>query len=276
MGSDALLATLSPFDLFMIGFGELRRIALEWQTEISVVERVFAIDWLLKGLFDRRALRDVLTLRGGAALGKAYFQDYPPIEDVDLTRGRSLDDLTLERELGEAARGAAAMSGLSFKLYSLHGNEARFEYVGPLGRRSAAQPRVPLHFYSAPLRAEAVRRQMLHPFTDPCQVTVQSVSLEEAAAERIAAIGHRPRAREMFDLWFILSRGNKLLDRTATRALAESIAGERGKAVHAVIDPAYRPFLERAWESGLKQVRSKPSFLQAESEISENLAQILA
>ncbi len=259
----------------MIGFGELRRVALQWQTEISVVERVFAIDWLLKGIFDRQVLRETLALRDAAALGKAYFEDYPPVEDVDLTRGAGLDDLTLERELVEAAEDAAGISGLSFKLNSLQATEARFEYVGPLGRRSAAQPRIPLRLHSKPLRAEPVPRQMLHPFTDRCQATVRAVLLEEIAAERIAALGRRPRAREVFDLWFILRHGSERLDQAATRALAERIAREKGNVVHAEIDPAYRPLLERAWENALKPVRGKPSFVQAEAEIREKLEQIL-
>jgi hypothetical protein len=260
----------------MIGFGEMRRLALVWQTDIARVERVFALDWLLKGIFDREVLRQALALRGAAALSKLYFADYPPIEDVDFARGVGLDDLKLESELVEAAEYAARISGMSYKLNSLQVTEARFEYTGPLGRRSAAQPHVPLRFHATPLHAGAVQGPMLHPFADRFETTVRAVSLEETAAERIALIGQTPRAREVYDLWFILRRGGGLLDRSATRALAETIAAEKGRLVSAEFDPAYRPLLERAWENALKHVRAKPSFVQAEAEIKEGLAQIWA
>src|ERR687883_1731 len=128
----------------MIGFGELRRLSLEWHTDIAAVERVYALDWLLKGIFDRALLRESLALRGASALNKVYFADYPPVQDLDFARGNGLDDSRLQKELEEAAQDATRASGLTFTLHSISGTEARFEYTGPLGRRSAAQPRLPL------------------------------------------------------------------------------------------------------------------------------------
>ena len=93
----------------MISFGELRKKSAEWQMEISTVEKIYARDGLLKGIFDRPALRERLTLRGASALASAYFApgaesawNYPRVEDVDLTRDAALDDETLARELEQA------------------------------------------------------------------------------------------------------------------------------------------------------------------------------
>jgi predicted nucleotidyltransferase component of viral defense system len=259
----------------MIGFGELRRLSLQWQTDIAVVERAYALDWLLKGIFDRRALHDALALRGAAAISKAYLAEYPQPEDADFARAARLDDATLEHELRQAAEEAARGLGLSFKLDTLAGTLARFEYTGPLGRRSAAQPHLPLRFLSAPPRAPAVARPLLHPFSDKIQAMVKAISLEELLAEQLARVGGRPRARDVYDLWFILTRGGEQLDRATARALAEQIAAEKGAPLRGEFDPAYRPALERAWENALKNLHPRPSFEQAESEIRDKIAPIL-
>ncbi len=259
----------------MIGFGELRKLSLQWQTDIATVERAYALDWLLKGIFDHEQLRNLLALRGAAAFSKAYLADYPQPEDVDFVRTAGMDDTLLEQELTEAAEVAARDSGLTFNLHSMAGTEARFEYSGPLGRRSAAQPRLPLRFYSAPLRSAAVQRPLLHPFSDKVETTVRAVSLEELAAERLALLGAKPRARDVYDLWFILTHAGTQLDHTSTRTLAEQIAAEKGSSRIGKLDPAYRPLLERAWENALKSVRPRPTLAQAESEIHHEIETIL-
>ncbi len=264
----------------MISFGELRRLSVEWQSDIAAVERAYAIDWLLKGIFERQALKDAVALRGASALNKAYFADYPPVEDVELARDAGLDHATLPRELEDAAQEAARISGLRFRLHSMAGHsasgvEARFEYTGPLGRRSAAQPRLPVRFVASPLRAAAVTRALLHPFSDRCDVMVRATALEELAAERIATISGKPRARDVFDLWFILTRGAQQLDGVSTRVLAEEIAREKTMTLRAEFDPAYRPLLERAWENALKGVRGALSFKEVEQELHARLNELV-
>ncbi len=259
----------------MITFGELRKLSLQWQTDIAAVERVYSLDWLLKGIFERDRLHETLTLRGAAALSKIYFEDYPQPEEVDFVRASSLDDATLERELAQAAEAAARSAGLTFKLHSIVSTEARFEYTGPLGRRSAAQPRLPLRFYTTSLRAPAVERPLLHPFSDPLVINGRAVSLQELIAERLALWGARPRAREVYDLWFMLTHAGTDLDRPQTRLLAEEIGLARGIPLSNDLDPAYRPLLERAWDTALKKIPHRPSFAQAEGEIRHEIETIL-
>jgi predicted nucleotidyltransferase component of viral defense system len=120
-----------------------------------------------------------------------------------------------------------------------------------------------------------VERNLLHPFSERCEASVQAVTLEELAAERIAALGFRPRARDVYDLWFILTHGQNILNGAEVRQLTAQIVLEKGIQLNASLDPAYRPLLERGWENSLKKVRPRPSFSQAESEIAARLALIL-
>src|SRR5581483_3973069 len=102
----------------MISFGELRKKSIEWQCEISTVEKIYALDWLLKGIYSQAALSEALILRGASALSKAYFADYPRVEDLEFARSDNLDDARLESELAMAANDAARLSGLQFRLHS--------------------------------------------------------------------------------------------------------------------------------------------------------------
>jgi predicted nucleotidyltransferase component of viral defense system len=103
---------------------------------------------------------------------------------------------------------------------------------------------------------------------------VRAVALEELAAERIAMLGGKPRARDVFDLWFILTHAEQL-ERGKTRAIAQEIALAKRVELRATLDLAYHPLLQRAWENALKNVRLHPSLEQAEAEIAQALTQIL-
>lgn len=235
--------------------------------DLSAVERIYALDWLLKGIVDRASLRDRLTLRGASALAHAYFENYPRVSDAEFARAANLDDAALESEIGAALTDAARASGLQFKLHSFQPTAARVEFTGPLGRRSAAQPLLMTRFVAAPVRAEPEWRALLHPFDETYAAQARVVALSELAAERIVLYSQKPRARDVFDLWFILRQGANILDAAQTRALAQRIADEKRVMLRANLDETYAPFLERAWENALTEIRPPPSFAQARFEI---------
>lgn len=265
----------------MIGFGELRKKSLEWRTEISTVERYYALDWVLKGIYDRSGLGGHLTLRGASALSKAYFppsgagvMGYPQVEDIDFGVSDGLEPDLLERELLGSVQDAARQSGLQFRLHAFQATEARIEFTGPLGRRSAAQPLIPLRFANTPTRIEPVSLPLLHPFGDECKVIVRAVALEELAAERLVMWSQKPRARDVFDVWFILTHAGDHLDAARTHELAQGIAREKGVLLRAELDASYAPFLERAWNNALKGIPAHPAFETARQDIEMGVNQL--
>lgn len=256
----------------MIGFGELRRKSLEWQMELSAVEKIYTRDWLLRGIFRNEVLCQRLCLRGASALASAYFSEYPRVQDIDLALTTAVDAETLGRELERAVMDAAHASSLQFRMTKFKPYRAWVEYTGPLGRRSAAQPFIVTGFVSLTPRADISERALIHAFGDSCAVTVRAISLHELAAERIVSYASRPRARDVFDLWFILTRGE--LDPDQVRALALKIAQEKKVTLRTETNPEYAPSLERGWENALKEFKH-PNFRQARSEIETQLASFL-
>ncbi len=247
----------------MIGFGELRKKALAWRLELGDVEKIHALDWLLYGIGERATLRERLTLRGAAALANAYFETYPRVADLEFARAANLDDDLLEREFGAALDDAARASGLQFKLHRFHASRARIEFVGALGRRSAAQPLLEARFAAAPPRIEPTLRALRHPFAEAYSAQARVVALDELAAELLVLYARKPRARDVFDLWFILAHGADALDAANTRALAQRIAAEKNVALGTSLNETHAALLERTWDNVLGTIRPLPDLATA-------------
>ncbi len=263
----------------MIGFGELRKLSVQWRVDLAAVERAYAVDWLLKGIFDHAALSRALVLRGGAALRYALCADYPIAEDPEFLVAEPLDDAAARDALTDALRAAAVASGLRFLLTDLARGSAKVEYTGPLGRRSAAQPRLTLAFVVGRTRLEPVRAPLIHPFSDACAATVASISLDEFAAERIAQLAQTPRVRDVFDLWFALTHAAGRIDPAQVAGLAGEIAQAKGAAApraDARFSPAARAALERAWDKALRRAPGHPPFAQVERELTDALGDFIA
>ena len=250
----------------VIGFGELRRLALKWRMDIASVERVYALDWLIWAVHDPMQ-GSSLALTGESALGFFYFDDYPRPGDAEFTVSAPLDPGMLEGLLGAAPGRAVAASGPAFRLVDTSNTQARFEYTGPLGRRSAAQPRLILRFLPGEPLLPTEQGPLIHPFSDPMPGSVSAISLDELAGSLLGIYAARPRARDIFDLWFVLNHSERRLDPGQVGSIARRLAESRGRAFAIEPDPAYRPLVEKAWDSALKNVSPHPSFEQAEQEI---------
>ncbi|MCL4395232.1 MAG: nucleotidyl transferase AbiEii/AbiGii toxin family protein [Chloroflexi bacterium] len=253
----------------MIGFGELRRLSAQWHVDIGTVERAYVIDWLLKGMFDVPRLSESIVLRGASALRYAYCRDYASVEEPEFLVPAALGDDERCAALAEALDTAKA-SGVQYGLVDCQHGTAKVEYVGPLGRRSAAQPRIFLSFITGGTRLAPVQRPLMHPFGDACAATVSATALEEVAAERMAALAAGPRARDLFDLWFVLSRPYFEIDRARVRELAEAITQSKNVQLPpdgTLVDPQHRPALERAWDNALRRIAGHPALEQVEREL---------
>ena len=137
----------------MIPEAELRRLAGAWSADVTVVERDYALSWVLAGLYRRPELAERLVFKGGTALRKCYFPDYRFSADLDFTLRTSLPGPKLSSEIEGACSIAVEEAGLllvpvGFRTArDVPGEEAyqaRVEYTGPLGRLGIDQPRIRL------------------------------------------------------------------------------------------------------------------------------------
>lgn len=238
----------------------------QWQVDIAAVERRYCIDWVIKGVFDHGALSGALVLCGSAALQYAHFPNYPAAEEPEFLSTKPIDDATLADALGASAKA----SGLRLSLVKSTHSSAKVEYTGPLGRRSAAQPHITLSFVSGETRQPPARVPLIHPFSDDCAAAVAALALEEFTAERIAQLGQTPRARDVFDLWFVLTNARERIDLRQTLELARQIAQAKDGSLPraaAPFDSEHRAALGRSWDNALRRVPRHPPFAQVEEDL---------
>ncbi|RIK30814.1 MAG: hypothetical protein DCC52_06395 [Chloroflexi bacterium] len=70
-----------------------------------------------------------------------------------------------------------------------------------------------------------------------------------------ALYARRPRARDVFDLWFILTHGADALDAAHAFALAQRIAAEKKLALRTSLDETHAALLKNTWAQVLKEMR---------------------
>ena len=253
----------------VIGFGELRRLSVQWQVDIAAVERRYCTDWVMKGIFDHPAFADALVLRGSAALLYAHCPDYPAAEEPEFLVTKPPD----ANAYADALHKAAKACDIKLSLVDLKESSAKIEYTGPLGRRSAAQPHITLSFVRAPSRRSPIQGPLIHPFTDECTATVSALTLEEFAAERIATLGQAPRARDVYDLWFVLTHAREHIDLEQALTLARQIAQEKNSStvLGTRFAPRHREGLARSWDKALRRIPRHPPFEQVEKELIDGI-----
>lgn len=262
----------------MIGFGELRKFSIQWQVDVTHVERVYATDWLLKGIFDHTQLSQSLVLRGGAALRYVYSAEFPAADNPEFLLIRATDDNSMYDALTTSLTDVANASGLKFSLSSYGHGSAKIEYTGPLGRRSAAQPRVTLSVVPGQPRLDPARLPLVHPFSDNCNATIAGIALDEFVGEQIAALVRVPRARDVYNFWFAATKLRGQMDLGKVKGIAQQIALEKKTSLpsEGLFDPKQRATLERAWDNALREVRGHPSFAQAERDLTDMIKSVFA
>ncbi len=191
-----------------------------------VVEKDYALGYLLAGIVSVRELRDSLVFKGGTCLRKAYFPGYRFSEDLDFTSRRPLSCA----DLADSLRSAVDEARLRL---SAHGpfslSVAQETYREPHPRDQCAF-RVSVQFpwmrapmgslkievsMQEPLVAGSIERPLIHEFPgETLVVTIPTYRLEEIAAEKLRAFLQsrqhlrdrgwlRNRPRDLYDLWHL-------------------------------------------------------------------------
>lgn len=216
-----------------------------------VIEKDYAISYLLMGIARVPELRESLIFKGGTCLRKAYFAGYRFSEDLDYTSLRSGDADGLLNALREAADQM---------------KDRLLEY-GPFEVEVAPQPhrdphprgqfafRVRVQFpwmgspacslkieiaVEEPLLSKPKQRPLIHEYTgESLDVTLLAYSLEEIAAEKLRAFLQarqhlrdrgwlRNRPRDLFDLWYLHQQHDHPIDWRYIGRLLPEKAGAYG------------------------------------------------
>jgi predicted nucleotidyltransferase component of viral defense system len=200
----------------MIGKPEIIRIAGQVNLNPHVVEKDYALGWLLAGIFANGRIADSWIFKGGTCLKKCFFETYRFSEDLDFTlRDEShLDEAFLKEAFAEIGEWVYERSGLEMPAerqdFDIYDNprgrkncQGKISYRGPVSPTTGGWPRIKLDLTADERIVLApVSRPIFHPYSDAPAggISVQSYAYEEAFGEKVRALAERARPRDLYDV----------------------------------------------------------------------------
>jgi predicted nucleotidyltransferase component of viral defense system len=201
----------------MIGKPEVLRISGQFNLNPHIVEKDYALGWLLAGIFANDKIVNGWMFKGGTCLKKCFFETYRFSEDLDFTLQDEshLDKAFLKEVFAEIGEWVYEQSGIEmpadrqdFDIYTnTRGNkncEGKISYRGPVSPTAGGGwPRIKLDLTADErIVLPPVRLSIFHPYSDAPDgdIIVQAYAYEEAFGEKIRALAERTRPRDLYDV----------------------------------------------------------------------------
>ncbi len=208
-----------------------KRLGIPWE----ILERDYALSWLLAGISQVEPLRETLIFKGGTALKKCFFGDYRFSEDLDFS---GIGNVPIGEEMDEAIQEVCDRTASLLDEYAPVEIvcERYTEREPHPGRQEAFTIRLRLPWQRTPQTRVMVetavdekvlkpvqKRSIIHDYGESLEAEVQVYALEEIVAEKLRAIlqhveklhergWSRSRARDYYDLWRVLGAYQDQLD----------------------------------------------------------------
>ncbi|MFZ3077457.1 MAG: nucleotidyl transferase AbiEii/AbiGii toxin family protein, partial [Candidatus Aenigmatarchaeota archaeon] len=188
----------------MIASDEIREAARNKGFPAGVIEKDYALTWLLYGVYNSK-LKDILAFKGGTALSKIYFpKSWRLSEDLDFTIAESIMPSEIEAMLKESLKTLNEKTGMDFHVESFHSNPEHIiisvKFAGPLGK-NAIRMDISLN---EKLAARLLKKEIIDGYSDSKKFSVLVYSLDEILLEKLRSIIQRGKSRDYFDVWMLL------------------------------------------------------------------------
>jgi len=186
---------------------QIRRIASGEKLAAGVVEKDYALTWLLRGIYlENSRLRDILVLKGGTAIRKVYFPEtWRFSEDLDFTLVGTESVEKIGESIREIIRMLLVESGINYSLESFHATEAvviaNFQFLGPLNFPNRIRQDITLR---ERMVLESQWKTVATTFPDLLGFSVLVYPLMEILVEKIRSIMQRGYSRDYYDVWRLL------------------------------------------------------------------------
>lgn len=188
----------------------VRTLAREAKLPAGVVEKDYALTWLLNGLYAKDStLRNGFVLKGGTAIRKVYFPEaWRFSEDIDFTVVTGKEEDAIREGLLHAFDRLRSVSGINYSLESFHATEgaitANVQFVGPLNFPNRIKHDITLKERMV-FKPEQRTVKSLYPDLPYFRVLVYSI--DEILAEKIRSIMQRGYSRDYYDVWRLMKEG---------------------------------------------------------------------
>ncbi|MBI4163066.1 MAG: nucleotidyl transferase AbiEii/AbiGii toxin family protein [Candidatus Aenigmarchaeota archaeon] len=187
----------------MINENELREKAKIKGISLGNAEKEYLIDLMLLAI--SRNIKDELVFKGGTCLYKFYKLDRFS-EDIDFTAIKPIDI----EQLIASIKSDLAIFGINSTVSSKKMYNAmliKFKCQGPLFRgKYPCSVRFDVNFKSI-IEIEPVVKNYSSLYSDIPAFSLLIMDEKEILAEKVRAIMSRDKARDVYDLWFLLDKG---------------------------------------------------------------------
>lgn len=205
----------------------IRSVSQKKQVQQYIVEKDYALSYLLAAIVSTDGLGDNLVLKGGTALKKLYFADYRFSEDLDYSTRvmgpiEQIDSLmeTVVQSMDEilSERGPFQVELELLQLKQPHPGDQKAYLVRvqfPEQRQPLCRLKVEISV-DEPILTPVEIRPVLHGFAEEIDVRIPVYSLAEITAEKLRALlqskvrlqergwGASRVCRDYYDLWNLL------------------------------------------------------------------------
>lgn len=193
---------------------------------VHVIEKDYALSYVLAGLAKQNELSNSLIFKGGTALKKIFFGDYRFSEDLDFSVINAPKEKHLENALDNAISLTKELLN-NFGAFDIQLKRNPERAPHPKGQDAfnilIKFPWQPTHLcrikveitHDEPVILSPVYKPILHGYEEQIDCAVACYHIEEIVAEKLRALlqthkkliargWNRPRARDYYDLWCIL------------------------------------------------------------------------
>ena len=250
----------------------LKQKATETNTALWIIEKDYALSYLLSALFKVPLLTDSLVLKGGTALKKAYFQDYRFSEDLDFSTRVEITAADIQDGIDTA---------VSIMEQDLQEREPFFIRSEPLilrephpGKQIANIVRVQFPYHREPMCRLKVEitvddpilippetRPILHNYEETISTHIKTYHLAEIIAEKYRALlqsldrlqkkgwGANRVCRDYYDLWSIQKRVGLSNDNIPALLEKKSVVrGVKFESTDQFFDKAIQEVANNEWD----------------------------
>ena len=272
----------------MIDRKEIMDFSREFVLTANVIEKDYALGWVLAGISNHPELSKSWLFKGGTCLKKCYFETYRFSEDLDFTvvNSEHQNERFLINAFKEIADWVYETTGIQipkdtirFEVYTNPRDkisvQGRIGYRGPL-QPGGALPRIKLDLTADEvLVLDPVSREVHHPYSDKPGggIQIQAYCFEELFAEKIRALAERLRPRDLYDVIHLYRHDSTKHRRDIILSTLEKKCSFKGISVPTIDileNKTERAELETEWENMLgHQVPVLPPFEQFWRELPE-------
>ena len=247
----------------MITSDEINQKAKEYGINPPDVEKDYVFGWLLNALYTHSSLGNLLILKGGNGLRKAYLPNTRFSKDLDFSVKQQINVDFLHDELNKVCNIINQNTSIEFELertlvrlknIPIPNNdilEARMYFKGFYGEETISLKtqlditqfdKIYLPIQSTPL---------IHPYSDSdkCASTLRCQKAEEILASKLNSLLHRHKVADLFDLLYsILFAKDFSVNRLEVvstflkKSIYESIANSAKQQLLGIRLETYKPF----------------------------------